>query len=144
MRGDVFAWAAIALLLFAAEALAPGAFMLWLAFAATAVFLVVLWVPGMSALAQAVLFVVLGIAAILVYRRGFRGRLRPSENPALNRRTAALVGRVVPLQTAIVGGRGRVQIADAFWDVEGPDLPAGTRVRVLSADGMTLRVDAAD
>ena len=143
MRGDVFAWAAIALLLFAAEALAPGAFMLWLGFAATAVFLVVLLVPGVSALAQAVLFVALGIVSILVYRRWFRGRQRASDDPVLNKRTAALIGRVVPLQTAIVDGRGRVQIADAFWDVEGPDLPAGTPVRVVAAEGMTLRVAAA-
>jgi membrane protein implicated in regulation of membrane protease activity len=143
MRGDVFAWAAIALLLFAAEALAPGAFMLWLGFAATAVFLVVLLVPGVSALAQAVLFVALGIVSILVYRRWFRGRQRASDDPVLNKRTAALIGRVVPLQTAIVDGRGRVQIADAFWDVEGPDLPVGTPVRVVAAEGMTLRVAAA-
>jgi membrane protein implicated in regulation of membrane protease activity len=143
MRGDVFWWAAIALLLIAAEVLAPGAFMLWLGFAATAVFLVVLLVPGISVLAQAVLFVVLGFVSILVYRRWFRGRMRASDSPALNRRTAALIGRVVPLERAIVNGHGRVQIADAYWDVVGPDLPAGTPVRVLSADGMTLRVGAA-
>ena len=53
MRWDVFAWAAFALLLFAAETLAPGAFMLWLGFAAAAVFLVVLLIPGVPVLAQA-------------------------------------------------------------------------------------------
>ena len=144
MRGDVFWWAAIALLLFAAEILAPGAFMLWLAFAATAVFLVVLLLPGLSILVQASLFAVLGIASIFVWRRWFRGkRALAAGDPILNRRTAALIGRVVPLDRAIVNGRGRVQIADAFWDVEGPELPAGTPVRVLSAEGMTLRVDAA-
>jgi hypothetical protein len=46
----------------------------------------------------------------------------------------------VPLSTPIVAGRGRVQIADAFWDVEGPDLPAGARVRVIGVRGMTLEV----
>jgi len=142
MRGDLFWWAAIALLLCAAEMIAPGAFMLWLGLAAAAVFVIVWWVPGLSVLAQAVLFVVLGVVSILVYRRWFRGRGRTSDKPALNRRGLALVGRVVPLQTAIVDGRGRVQIADAFWDVEGPDLPAGTHVRVLAADGMVLKVAA--
>jgi len=142
MRGDLFWWAALALLLCAAEMIAPGAFMLWLGLAAAAVFVIVWWVPGLSVLAQAVLFVVLGVVSILVYRRWFRGRGRVSDKPALNRRALALVGRVVPLQTAIVDGRGRVQIADAFWDVEGPDLPAGTHVRVLAADGMVLKVAA--
>jgi membrane protein implicated in regulation of membrane protease activity len=143
MRWDVFAWAAVALLLFAAEAMAPGAFMLWLGLAASVVFAVVLVVPGIPLLAQVAAFVVLSFVSIQVYRRWFRSREKPSDQPALNRRTAALVGRVVPLERGIVDGRGRVQIADAFWEVAGPELPAGTQVRVTGADGMTLQVEAA-
>ncbi|MGV8923552.1 MAG: NfeD family protein [Thermomonas sp.] len=145
MRWDVFAWAAIALLLFAAEALAPGAFMLWLGFAAVAVFVAVWIIPGIPLVVQAAAFVVLSFASIQVYRTWFRGREQDnSDQPALNRRTAALVGRVVPLERAIVDGRGRVQIADAYWDVTGPDLPAGTPVRISGGDAMTLQVEAAD
>ena len=143
MRWDVFAWAAVALLLFAAEAMAPGAFMLWLGLAAAVVFAVVLLFSGIPLLAQAGLFVVLGFVSIQVYRRWFRKREKPSDQPALNRRTAALVGRVVPLQRAIVDGRGRVQIADAFWEVAGPDLPAGAHVRITGGDAMTLQVEPA-
>ena len=141
MRWDVFTWAAAALLLFAAEAMLPGAFMLWLGLAAAVVFLVVLLVPGIPLLVQAAAFVVLSFVSIQVYRRWFRTRERQSDQPALNRRTAALVGRVVVLQTAIVEGRGRVQIADAFWDVTGPELPAGTSVRIVGGDSMTLQVE---
>ena len=114
MRWDwqAVAWAAIALLLFAAETLAPGAFMLWLGFAAAAVFVLVL-LFDLPLLAQAVAFVVLSFASIQIYRTRFRGRERVSDRPTLNRRTDALVGRVVPLEQAIVSGRGRVQIADA-------------------------------
>lgn len=143
MRWDVFTWAAVALLLFAAETFAPGAFMLWLGFAATAVFLAVLLVPGIPLLAQAAAFVVLGFISIQVYRTWFKGRERTSDQPALNRRTAALLGQVVTLERAIVSGRGRVQIADAYWDVSGPELPVGTPVRIIGADGMTLQVEVA-
>ncbi len=143
MRWDVFAWAALALVLFAAETIAPGAFMLWLGFAAVAVFLAVLLVPGIPVLAQVAAFVVLSFVSIQVYRTWFRGRERPSDQPALNRRAQALVGRVVPLERSIVQGRGRVQIADAYWDVSGPELPAGTPVRITGAEGMTLLVEAA-
>jgi membrane protein implicated in regulation of membrane protease activity len=143
MRWDVFAWAALALLLFAAEALAPGAFMLWLGFAAAAVFIGVLLVPGIPMLAQAAAFVVLGFVSVQVYRTWFRGRGRESDQPALNRRSAALVGRVLPLERAIVDGRGRVQIADAYWDVTGPELPAGAHVRIVGGDAMTLQVEPA-
>ncbi|MEO6263712.1 MAG: NfeD family protein [Luteimonas sp.] len=143
MRWDVFAWAAVALLLFAAEALAPGAFMLWLGFAAVVVFLGVLLVPGIPLLAQAAAFIVLSFVSIQVYRTRFRGHERQSDQPALNRRAAQLVGRVVPLERGIVNGRGRVQIADAYWDVSGPELPAGAAVRIVAVDGMTLQVEAA-
>lgn len=141
MRWDVFAWAAIALLLFAAEALAPGAFMLWLGFAAVVVFLAVLLVPGIPVLAQAAAFIALGFVSIQVYRKWFRAREPQSDQPALNRRTAALVGRVVTLEHAIVDGRGRVQIADAYWEVTGPDLPAGAHVRIVGGDAMSLQVE---
>ncbi len=142
MRWDVFTWAAVALLLFAAETLAPGAFMLWLGFAAAAVFLGVLFIPGIPVLAQVAAFVVLSFLSIQAYRTWFRGRERQSDQPALNRRAAALVGRIVPLERGIVQGHGRVQIADAYWDVAGPELPAGTPVRIVGADGMTLQVEA--
>lgn len=142
MRWDwqVVMWAAVALLLFAAETMAPGAFMLWLGFAAVAVFAVVL-LFDLPILAQVALFVVLSFISIQIYRRWFRGRTRASDQPTLNRRADALIGRVVPLERAIVAGQGRVQIADAFWDVRGPDLAAGTPVRIVAVDGMSLRVE---
>jgi len=145
LRWDVVAWAAVALLLFAAEALAPGAFMLWMGFAAVAVFLAVLLVPGIPLLAQVAAFVVLSFVSIQVYRKWVRGkgRERESDHPTLNRRASQHIGRVVPLDQAIVAGRGRVKIGDAFWVVEGPDLGAGTPVRIVGTDGVALQVESA-
>jgi membrane protein implicated in regulation of membrane protease activity len=144
LRFDVAAWAVFALVLFGLEVLAPGAFMLWLAFAASAVMLVVWLVPGLSFLLQAILFVVLGLVSIQVYRTWFRRDEPESDQPALNRRTAQLVGQIVPLVSPIERGTGRVQIADAYWTVRGPELPAGASVRIVGADGMTLQVEAVD
>jgi membrane protein implicated in regulation of membrane protease activity len=144
MRWDwqVVTWAAAALLLFALETMAPGAFMLWLGFAAAAMFVVVL-LFDLPVLAQVAMFVVLSFISIQIYRKWFRGHARPSDQPTLNRRANALIGRVVPLERAIVNGLGRVQIADAFWDVSGPELAAGTPVRIVAVEGMTLMVEAA-
>ena len=136
-------WAIGALVLFAAEAMVPGAFMLWFGFAAVAMALVVLVAPGLGWLAQAVLFSVLALISVAVYRRWFRGRGRQSDKPLLNRRADQLVGSVAVLDQAIEGGRGRVKIDDAFWTVEGPDLPVGMRVRVVAVNGMTLKVQEA-
>ena len=136
-------WGALALVLFAAEAMAPGAFMLWFGFAAAAMAVVVLALPGLGWLAQAVLFSLFSLVSVGVYLKWFRGKGRGSDKPLLNQRANTLVGQVVTLEQGIERGRGRVQIADAFWTVEGPDLPAGTAVRIVATDGMTLKVQEA-
>ena len=140
MRWEVVIWAALAVTLFAAEALAPGAFMLWMGIAAAAVFLTVWAIDGMSVLLQVILFVVLSFVSIQVYRTWFRQRARPSDQPLLNRRAEQLIGRVVTLDQAISAGVGRAKVDDAFWVVAGPDLPQGSAVRVVAVDGMTLKV----
>jgi len=143
MRWDVAGWGALALLLMAAETLAPGAFLLWMGFAAAAVFLIALFAPGLTLLTQVALFVVLSFLSVLVYQKFFRKRARQSDQPLLNRRAQQHVGRVLPLEQGIVAGRGRVKIGDAFWVVEGPDLVAGTPVRIVGTDGVNLHVEAA-
>jgi inner membrane protein len=143
MRWDVVGWAAVALLLFAAEAMAPGAFMLWMGFGATVVFVGVLLIDGVPVPAQVAAFILLSFISIQIYRRWFRSNEPQSDRPHLNQRANTLVGHVAKLDQAIVNGRGRVQIADAFWVVEGADLPAGTVVRVVAVDGMALKVQKA-
>ena len=59
-------WGCAALLLMAAEAFAPGAFMLWLGFAAAGTFLLV-WVLPLTALWQAVAFVMLSFVSVGIY-----------------------------------------------------------------------------
>lgn len=144
MRHEVFFWFALTFLLFAAEAMAPGAFMLWLGFAAAAVALLVWFVLGVSVLWQAGVFVLLAFVSVQIYRRWFRNLGRTSSHPLLNRRAEQLVGQVHPLDKAIVNGRGRLKIGDAFWTVEGPDLPVHTRVQIVSVHGMSLRVKPAE
>ena len=78
MRWDVFAWGAAALLLFAAEAMAPGAFMLWLGLAAVVVFIGVWLMPGISLLVQVSAFIALSFVSIQIYRTWFRGSERVS------------------------------------------------------------------
>jgi membrane protein implicated in regulation of membrane protease activity len=141
VRIEVIFWAGLALLLIAAETLAPGVFLLWLGFAAAVVFAIVLLVPGVPPLWQAVAFVVLSFALIAVYRYFFRKHDKQTDQPLLNRKAEQLVGKVLPLHQAIVNGQGRVKIGDALWTVEGPDLPQGTQVRVIGATSMTLKVD---
>ena len=143
MNKAMILWASAALLLMAAETFAPGAFMLWLGFAAAGTFVLV-WLLPLSPIWQALAFVVLSFISIGVYMRFFRGQEKASDQPLLNRRGEQMIGRVLELETAITDGRGRVKIGDAFWAVAGPDLPVGSKVRVMAVDSMTLKVNPAE
>jgi membrane protein implicated in regulation of membrane protease activity len=50
---------------------------------------------------------------------------------------------VFTLEKPIVDGAGTIRIEDTIWRVRGPDLPAGSRVKIASADGANLAVEAA-
>jgi membrane protein implicated in regulation of membrane protease activity len=140
MHTDQIVWACAAVILMAAEMLAPGAFMLWLGLAAAGVFAVVMVFPDLAAVWQAVIFVLLSIVSVAFYWSFLRKTHVKSDQPLLNRRAQQLVGQVFALDTAIVNGRGRLKIGDAFWAVEGPDAPLGAKVRVTAVHGMSLRV----
>jgi membrane protein implicated in regulation of membrane protease activity len=143
MRTELIVWASVALVLIAAETLIPGAFLLWLGFAAAAVWAVLFFVP-MEPLWQVITFVVLAFVSVGIYVKFVRGQEKESDQPLLNRRGEQLVGQVFLLEQAIVDGRGRLKIGDAFWVAEGPDLPQGQRVRVVAARNMSLQVLPAD
>jgi membrane protein implicated in regulation of membrane protease activity len=142
MSNAMMLWGIAALLLIAAETLAPGIFLLWLGLAAGAMFVIVWLVPGLDPAWQAVAFVLLSLLSIGLYVKFVRGRQAAPDQPLLNKRGEQLIGKVLPLHEAIVNGHGRVKVGDALWTVEGPDLPVGTQVRVIGATSMTLKVAA--
>lgn len=144
MSPKMIVWACVALLLIAAETMAPGLFLLWLGLAAAVVFVLVWILPGLTVLAQVMLFVVFSFVSIAVYVKFFREKESASDQPLLNRRGEQLVDKVYNLETAIVNGQGRVKIGDAFWAVQGPDLPVNAAVRIIAVDSMTLRVIPAE
>jgi len=138
-------WFIAGLLLLVAELVLPGVFLMWVGIAALilGVFSLILWpYPFWGWQLQAVLFAVFSVVSILVGRKLLSRRETASDQPFLNQRTASLVGRSAVLREPITDGRGRIHIDDTSWIVEGPDLPAGTHVKIVSADGRSLRVEA--
>ena len=59
----------------------------------------------------------------------------------LNDPAGGLIGRVAVVDQAIVAGRGRLAIDGTTWSVQGPDVPAGTRVMITGAQGTVLVVE---
>ena len=139
-----YGWWILALVLIGAELLTPGYFLIWIGFAAAALGIVTFFVPELSFLVQAVLFAVLALVSCFVYWRFVRKVVdERSDQPLLNRRAEQFIGRRYTLDTAIVGGKGKVRIGDSPWLAEGPDLPAGTEVEVIAVSGTTVKVRAA-
>ena len=90
---------------------------------------------------QFVLFAVFSIVVTLVYWKKFRKSNNKTDKPLLNSRVARLIGRSVSLLTPIQNGMGKVQIEDTLWAVAcTDDLPQGTIVDIVGAEGMTLLV----
>ncbi len=137
-------WIILGCVLLAAEIVAPGVFLLWIGVAALLTGTISLQLAGAafwSWQVQVLLFLVLSVVSVLLGRRWFAGREVESDQPLLNRREAQLLGRTATLEENIVNGRGRIRIGDTLWLVKGPDLPAGTRVRVADARDGELTVE---
>lgn len=139
-------WWVLALVLIAGEVLAPGFFLLWIGIAAGVMGIVTWVVPGLGALGQAIVFVVLAFASCFFYWKFVRARLARGDDPAartLSRRGDQLVGQRYVLAEAIVNGRGKARVGDGQWLVAGPDLPVGAEVEVVAVEGSLLKVRAA-
>jgi hypothetical protein len=136
-------WWVLGLALLVLEVVMPGTFFLWLAVAAGITGLVMLVFPAMGWELEVVVFAVLSVATVVIGRAIVKRHPIETEDATLNRRAEQHVGKVYALAGAIENGRGTLQVGDSVWRVEGPDLPAGTRVRVTGAEGAILKVEKA-
>jgi inner membrane protein len=136
-------WLIFGVLLMTLELLAPGVFLFWLGLAALLVGLLSFAID-LSWQTQFLMFAVFAACAVPLWRRiALSGTAVSRSNPFLNKRADALIGRVFTLEKPIIDGSGTVRIDDTIWRVAGPDTPAGSRVRIVQADGASLTVTAA-
>jgi membrane protein implicated in regulation of membrane protease activity len=132
-------WLILAALLLALEVTLPGVFFMWFGLAA-AVTALIAFAFDVSWQWQFVWFGLLSLTAVAVALKYLRQHPLTSDRPLLNERAVQHIGQSYKLVDPIVNGRGSVKIGDSIWRVEGPDLPKGTRVRVLATDGTVLKV----
>jgi membrane protein implicated in regulation of membrane protease activity len=135
-------WFILAVVLLSMEFVIPGVHFLWFGLAA-----VVVGVIAMSTVLawpwQVAIYAFISIVSVFWVRRFVRPASNASDVPALNERGAHYLGRTVPVEDAIQGGRGKVRVGDTVWAASGPDAPAGALVRVVGAKGTVLEVERA-
>ncbi len=136
-------WLILGLVLIVLDLFNPGGYLLWLGAGALATALLGWLGLEMNLVWQVVVFGALSLAAILAYREWRRRnpRIEASDRPLLNQRAAQRIGEVHVLVEPLHDGRGRLKIGDTYWVIHGPDMPVGTRVRVIGTDGIDLSVE---
>jgi len=136
-------WLALGTLLLILEVFGAGGYLLWIGVAAAAVGVVTYLFPALPWTWQFLLFGVLSVLTAVLWWHRQRSAAKPSDQPGLNQRGQEFVGRTFTLHEPIVGGRGKIKAGDSLWLVSGPDLPAGTPIKVTGQDGVLLKVEAA-
>ncbi len=137
-------WLGAGVMFVALEILMPGTFFLWMGISAGILGILVLLVPTLSWELQLLLFAIFSVASVVLWRLRLRMHPTPSENENLNQRAKQYQGRTFILREPIVDGAGKIYVDDSRWHVTGPDLGAGTKVKVVSANGSTLIVEPQD
>ncbi len=136
-------WMVLGFALLTLEILTPGVFMLWIGLAALIVgaLSLMFWSAGFWIWqVQILVFLALALVCAFAGKKIVGTRGNDSDQPLLNRRGDQLVGRTATLTEPITDGRGRIKIGDTTWRVSGPDLPAGTKVRVKAAADLDLEL----
>ncbi len=138
-----WAWFVLGLILLGLEILAPGTIFLWFGLSALVVGLVAL-AFDFSWQVLVVLFLVLSVTSLLIGRRLMQKMASEQGDPGLNQRGSRYIGREFTLTVPLSEGAGSLSIDDTIWRITGPDMPAGTKVRVEAIDGARLVVTSAD
>jgi hypothetical protein len=125
-----------------AEALTPGFVFLWLGISAGVTGLLLLVTPDVGWRWQILTFTALSLASVVLWL-AWRRQQGFTDTSGFNNRAEACVGRLAVLETPLGSGRhGRLRLGDTTWAATGPELPSGTRVRIVAARGTVLEVVA--
>jgi len=134
-------WGIMAVVLIILEIFAPGAFLLWLGIAAAVISILMIFMPNLGWEAQFVIFAIVSVLSIVIFRQWRNKNPEVSDQPALNRRGTQYVGRVFTLEEPIVNGQGKLHVDDSTWKIVGEDSDVGAKVRVTGVDGVVLRTE---
>ena len=134
-------WVVLGLILAAIELATPGGFFV-IFFGIAAVVVGLLDLAGIASAAwlQWLLFPVLALVALRLFRRPLLAMLRVSEPSSVD----SLVGEVAVVAADIAAGQhGRAELRGTLWqarNVADAVVYAGQRTRVVAVDGLTLDI----
>lgn len=138
-----WSWVILGLVLIGGEVFAPGVFLIWFGLAALLTGAVV----GLTDIGwqlAALVFAGFSLVSVFVGRLMMRHKgEEPDAATGLNDRGRQLIGKVFKLEATMTGGEGRIRVGDSSWRVTGPELLAGSEIKVVRVEGATLVVEKA-
>lgn len=138
MQFEFWHWWALALIMVVFEALTPTGFFVSLAIGSSITGGAFLMFPDLDMKTQLGMF---GLLSLISY--GIMSKLlakTTGRSQEIKQKAQALIGQDLILTMAIQNGFSEIEIEDITWGIKGPDLPVGTKVRVLGVDGDMLNV----
>lgn len=134
-------WWIFAAVLITLEMLLGTFDLLWTGIAAFMVGLVMWLFPSLAWEGQIVVFAILSVLSIIVWRNYAKKNPAVSDEPLLNRRGEQYVGRVVTLEEPIIDSIGKVKLDDSTWKIQGEDCEAGTKIKIIAVDNVVFQVE---
>lgn len=135
-------WIALAVTLGIADVLLGVNFVLvWCGLAALIVGILKWCIPSLAWQYQFLIFGIGVFGSLLFWRHYLKSRPQHSLAPHLNQRAKQYLNREFTLDAPIENGRGKVKVDDTTWRIQGKDLPAGAKIRVIDVAGVILIVE---
>ena len=141
---DYWYWLIAGMVLITIEMLVPSFFALWLGIAAILTGGVYYFFPTVSWEYQILLFAILSIINVTIWRQFYLHRTIKTDMPTLNRRGEQYIGRVITLKSPIEDNFGKVRLDDSLWTITGQDCPIGTKVKIIHLENVVFHVEAID
>jgi len=137
-------WWVIGFILLVLEILTPGYFFMWMAISGFVTGILAFLIPATSMDMQILIFSVLSVAAIIVWKFYAKKHPMKSDHPLLNKRGVQYIGRVFNLYEPIKNGQGKIKVDDSIWKVHGEDCTIDNRVKVVAIRGTVFDVEKVD
>ncbi|MEI6709217.1 MAG: NfeD family protein [Methylococcales bacterium] len=137
-------WWILAVIFLVIELLAPAFFFLWMSVSALVTGIIVWLIPSTSTDIQILIFSILSIISIVVWRVYGKKITIATDQPLLNKRGSQYVGRTFNLHEAIENGEGKIKVDDTIWKVHGEDCDINTKVKVIASRGTVFDVKKVD
>ncbi len=143
ITSDYWIWFIIATVLFIIEILSGTVFLLWTAISAVIVGGLAYFFPDLLQTTQAIIFALLAFLSIAVTKLVLKNKHHFQPKFQLNERGTDYIGKTYVLENPITRGTGQIKIDDTYWTLHGPDLPAGSEIKIVAMDGVGFTVKAA-